>query len=93
MSFQLSTLSETKKGEEIKTTSYQGAPIAPFSLWDFTMVTQSCRDVPLLETTVLFLLEVPPCQRIKMLFLAKNFKLSKLVVHFWRSMNHIKIVI
>lgn len=47
----------------------------------------SYRDVLLLETP-LFLLEEPSCQGIKMLFLAKNSKLIKLVVHFWTSMPY-----
>lgn len=82
----LSTSRETEKGEEInRTKSNQETPNVPFSPWAFTVVGQSYKDVPLLETTPPFLLEEPSCQRIKMFFLAKNSKLIKLVVHFWTS--------
>lgn len=68
----LSTPSETEEGEKInKTKSYQETLSAPFSPWVFTMIGQSCRDVPLLEAPP-FLLKEPPCQRIKMLFSCQN---------------------
>ena len=83
--FILSTNKQNQIKPEDTTSSF-------FSPWVFLVIKQSYRDVPLLETSP-FLLKEPPCQKVKMFFLAKIFKLSKLVVHFWRSMNHINIVI